>query len=304
MNFFDPDDRSPSEGARPAYGFLTRAEHVGYRAVAGLLRALPLDTASNLVGGLWRFAAPHLRRQARTLEHLAFAFPEKTLEEREAIARDMWEFLGRTFAEAFHLDEIDADPDRMTVHATDEVKRAVAEHGQAVVVSLHMGNWEVASMSGARLGLHMTGVYQGLKNPLVDRDVAKMREPYYPAGLFAKSPETARALMKKLADGCSLALLADTRDARGIPVTFFGREAPTNPFPAAVARARDLPIVAGRILRVGPGRFRADVELVRPVITDDKTADIAATTQAIHTLFERWIREVPGQWMWSHRRWG
>jgi KDO2-lipid IV(A) lauroyltransferase len=304
VNFFDPDDRPHSDGSVSAYGLLTHAEHVVYRTVAAMMRAMPLETASNVVGALWRVVAPHLRRQNRTLEHLALAFPEKSLEERKAIARDMWEFLGRTFAEAFHLDKIAADPGRMEVFASEEVKRAVAEQGQAVVVSLHMGNWEVASMSGARLGLHIAGVYQVLKNPLVDRDVARMREPYYPAGLFAKSPETARALMKRLAEGHSLALLADTRDSKGIPIDFFGRTAPTNPFPAAVARARGLPVVAGRILRTGPGRFRADIELVRPVISDDKSADIVATTQAIHALFERWIREVPGQWMWSHRRWG
>ena len=304
VNFFEPDDRSPSAQAAPAYGFTTRAEHIAFRMTAALMRAMPLELASALTGKLWRLVAPRLRRQPRTLEHLAHAFPEKTPEEREAITREMWEFLGRTFAEAFHLDAIAADPDRIEVTTTDAAKKAIEEHGQAVVVSLHMGNWEIAALSAARAGLELAGVYQSLKNPLVDREVVRMRTLLYPAGLVAKGPETARILLRRLAEGRSISILSDTRDAKGLPATFFGRAAPTGSFPAAVARSRGLPIVAGRIVRTGPVRFRADIDLVPTQTTDDKDADIAANTQAIQSLFEHWIREYPGQWMWSHRRWG
>ncbi len=304
VNFFDPDDRSPSAQATPAYGFTTRAEHAAFRVTAALMRALPMEFASAFMGKLWRFVAPHLRRQPRTLAHLAQAFPEKTPEEREAITREMWEFLGRTFAEAFHIDAITADPSRIELVVSDAARRAIEQQGQAVIVSLHMGNWEIAAASAARIGLDIAGVYQSLKNPLVDREVVRMRAKLYPAGIIAKGPDTARILLRRLADGRSISILADTRDSKGIPVKFFGRDAPTGSFAAAVARARGLPIVAGRIVRTGPVRFRADIDLVPTLTTDDKNADIAANTQAIHSLFERWIREYPGQWMWSHRRWG
>lgn len=304
MNFFDPDDRSSAADAPPSYGLMTRAEHGLFRLMAALLRALPLEIASGLSGRLWRLVAPRLRRHPRTLEHLAQAFPEKSPAEREEIARDMWEFLGRTFAEAFHLEEIAADPTRLEVVATDAVKKAVAEHGRAVTVSLHMGNWEIAAVSAARIGLDLAGVYQSIKNPLVERDVVRLRSFLYPGGLFPKGPDAARVLLRRLAEGRSIAILADTRDGKGIPATFFGREAPTGPFAAAIARSRGLPIVAGRIIRTGPVRFRAEIDLVPMRITDDKDADVRAATQAIQSLFERWIREYPGQWMWSHRRWG
>ncbi len=304
MTFFDPDDRPTSAEAAQSYGFTTRLERAGFRLVSGATRMLPLETASNLGGTIWRRLAPHLRRHPRTLAHLASALPHTTPQEREAIARDMWESLGRTFAEAFHLDEIAADPSRIDIVLSDEARAVVDAATPCVIVSLHMGNWELGAVTMGRLGISMAGVYQALKNTLVDQDVAALRKAFYPAGLFPKGPETARMLMRRLAEGHSLAVLADTRDSRGIPIDFFGRPAPTNPFPAAVARARGVPLLAGRVVRTGPARFRADLVRVPVQRTDDKTADIAATTQAVHDLFAAWIREVPGQWMWSHRRWG
>jgi hypothetical protein len=45
------------------------------------------------------------------------------------------------------------------------------------------------------------------------------------------------------------------------------------------------------------------LEHVPGPVTDDRQRDIAEATQALHTVFERWIREAPEQWMWTHRKW-
>ena len=78
-----------------------RIEYALFCCAAGLFSALPVETSSTLSGKMWRLVAPLLRRHRRALAHLRRAFPEKTEAERERIARDMWENLGRVFAEAF-----------------------------------------------------------------------------------------------------------------------------------------------------------------------------------------------------------
>jgi KDO2-lipid IV(A) lauroyltransferase len=35
----------------------------------------------------------------------------------------------------------------------------------------------------------------------------------------------------------------------------------------------------------------------------DRQADIAALTQQINDVLERWIRARPESWLWVHRRW-
>jgi KDO2-lipid IV(A) lauroyltransferase len=102
----------------------------------------------------------------------------------------------------------------------------------------------------------------------------------------------------------AVALLADVREGRGLGVPFFGRAAPSNTFPALLARGRKLPLVAARVLRQSAGRYTVHCELVEVLHTDDREADILATTANIQAQFETWVRETPGQWMWGHRRWG
>jgi KDO2-lipid IV(A) lauroyltransferase len=180
----------------------------------------------------------------------------------------------------------------------------MARHNGLVMVSLHMGNWEINALAAAQKGLRLAGVYQRIKNPLVDALIRDLRVQFYPKGLYSKGHEAVKGLMRVVSEGDTVALLADVREGRGLKVPFFGRPAPSNPFPALLARGRHLPLVAARVLRVAPGRFSIHCELVPVPETDHREADIEATTAAIQAQFEQWIRENPGQWMWGHRRWG
>lgn len=265
---------------------------------------MSLETASSVSARLWRAIAPLLYRHKRAMTHLALAFPDKSEAECRAIALDMWSTLGATFAESFHLDRIAAEPERISISASEAATRAMAEHHGLVMVSLHMGNWEINALAARQRGLRLAGVYQRIKNPLVDVMIRKLRVDFYPKGLFSKGHEAVKGLMRVVGEGDTVALLADVREGRGLKVPFFGRPAPSNPFPALLARGRHLPLVAARVLRVAPGRFTIHCELIVVPETDNRDADILATTASIQSQFEAWIRETPGQWMWGHRRWG
>ena len=279
-----------------------RLEYGVVRAVAWLVARLPLETASNLSGVIWRRIAPFLGRHDRAMAHLAAAFPEMSETERQRIACDMWEVLGRTFAETFYLPEIFTS-DRIDASGALEPLRA--HEGQGMVIcAAHQGNWEVATMGLMRLGKEPAGLYQRVKNPLVDAFVREARSPYYPSGLFAKDPNTAMKLMRLLKRGGCLAMLADLRENSGVKVPFFGRNAPSTPFPAMMARNLGIPLFAGRIIREPGVRFRLSMEKIEVPVTHDKEADILTATANLQAAFERSIREKPEQWMWAHQRWG
>ena len=76
-------------------------EYAGVRAIAGLLRLLPLRLAVSWSAKLWRILAPRLnrKRQRMALENLSVAFPEKNGSERLAICLAHWENLGRVIVE-------------------------------------------------------------------------------------------------------------------------------------------------------------------------------------------------------------
>ena len=277
-------------------------EYAAFRLMAAVFTALPLDWASAASGWGWRLVAPRLRRHRRALDNLAAAFPEMSAAERERIALDMWENLGRTFSEFFHMPRIMAE-ERVALEPFERFK-AIAEGGPFVVCVPHMGNWEVTSQAGLRFGLPLAGVYRQLANPLVDRWVYKKRAPMYPGGLFDKSPTTARALLRLARNGGCPAFVADLREGRGVATPFFGRPAMSNAFPALIARSVGVPLYAARAKRLSGARFSMRIEPVAVPRTDDRDADVAAATAALQARFEEFIREAPKQWMWAQRRWG
>jgi KDO2-lipid IV(A) lauroyltransferase len=276
-------------------------EYVAFALLAAVATALPLDLASAVSGFLWRLIAPRLARQKRALDNLALALPEVGEAERRRIAVAMWDNLGRTFAEFFHIRQILA-LQRVALEPIEEFEAIVAG-GPFVVCTLHLGNWELASQAGLRFGLPIAGVYQKLTNPLVDRWLYERRRPLYPGGLFDKSPATSRALIKLSRAGGYPAFVADLREGRGVEVPFFGRPVWSNPFPALVARVAGIPLYAAAVVRTKGAHFAMRIAKVEARRGGDRHADVLATTAALQARFEQFIRETPEQWMWAHRRW-
>ena len=278
-----------------------RLEYAIFRLLAAIGGALPLDFASAVSGWLWRAIAPRLKRHRRALEGLARAFPDMSLAERERIALAMWDNLGRNFAEFFQLQQIIAQG-RIAFEPLDRFE-AIMAGGPFVICTLHMGNWELAAYSGVHFGARFAGVYQALTNPLVDRWTYEQRLPLYPGGLFDKSPTTSRALYRLARAGGYPAFVADLREGLGIDVPFFGHLAVSNPFPAQLARVAGIPLYAIRVKRVGGVRFTMRIEPIAVPVSEDRDADVLATTAALQACFEEFVREAPEQWMWAHRRW-
>jgi KDO2-lipid IV(A) lauroyltransferase len=280
-----------------------RIEYVAFLALAALLRALPVETAARWSGAGWRLIAPHLHRHKRALTNLSLAFPEKSPAEIDSIAAGMWDSLGRTFAEFFHLDEI-VSGGRIQFEPP-ELFEALRERGGGGLVgcSLHMGNWEIVSQAALSLGLRPVGVYQRIINPFVDRYAKAIRAPLYPGGLWQKSRQVARVMLRSARDGECAAMLADQRDPNGLPAPFFGRPALSTALPATIARAVGVPLYALRVKRIGDARFSIRIEEVATPRTDNRDADIAGATYNLQATLEAMIREAPEQWMWAQTRW-
>jgi KDO2-lipid IV(A) lauroyltransferase len=268
-----------------------RLEYAGFRVAQAIGRTLPIEAASKFSGVSWRLIAPHLYRQERVKRNLALAYPDMPEAERNAVAADMWENLGRTFAESFRLEEIAASG-RVTFES-DETIDTMARGGPCVVCGLHLGNWELVAYTSKRMGVPFTGVYQRMSNPLVDAETRKMRAFLYEGGLLPKTPVTARTLMKAAKNGGYPAFLADLRDDRGAAVPFFGHPARSNVFPALLARIFGLPLYAGAAFRLPNVHFRIKAVRVPIPETEDRDADAIAGTTALQATFESFIREAP-----------
>jgi Kdo2-lipid IVA lauroyltransferase/acyltransferase len=292
-----------------------RVEYGGLRLLAAAIRALPLEVAANVSGRLWRLFAPFNRRHQRALANLAIAFPEKSPRERAAIARAMWENLGRVMAETMQIDRIIAEPDRIQLHPSSE--RVFARYrdkmGSAIGVTLHMGNWELAAWPLTVAGNNPAAVYRSVNNPYVDRYLRGLRRDLYPGGLLGKGringsreegQKTARLITDFVRKGGRLGLVCDLYDRTGIPVPFFGKPAPSVAIAGMIARRVGARIWLSRCLRQGKDtHFTIEFKELKVPRTANAAEDVKWVTAAMQRQFEAWIREAPEQWMWSNRRW-
>src|SRR6185503_7802507 len=292
-----------------------RLEYVVLRAVAGAVRLVPLDAATHLSAWCWRRLAPLInpKRHNRALDNLRIAFPEKSEEERKAIALKHWENLGRVMAETMRIDQLIADPSRLTIKNPEVFSRYSSKLGPIVGASLHMGNWELAIWPLTVAGADPACVYRTVNNPYVDRYVRYQRRDLYPGGLFGRgkvegdhgeSQKTARLIMDYVRRGGRLGVVCDLYDRTGLPVPFFGKDARTVTIPAMIARRTGARIWMSRCVRVGnDSRFEIELKELRVPRTANHSDDVKWATAAMTRQFEEWVREMPEQWMWSNRRW-
>lgn len=279
------------------------AEAAAFLAFMGLFRILGVDAASALGGFIGRNIFARTRVSQRARDNLALAFPEKSLAEREAILRTMWDNLGRTVAEYAHLDKFDiAGPDaRIRI---ENAADAEPMRGKAVLIlSGHFANWEIMPITAARFGLDGGIVYRPPNNPYVDRYIARARAKKGYAEQISKHQGT-RRIFTLLRGGKAILLLADQKTNEGIPAPFFGRDAMTTPAPAALALKLKVPIIFASNKRLGGARFAVTVHpplAFTPSGDDD--ADMRAMTAEINKRLEEMVRTDPGQWLWIHRRW-
>ena len=289
-----------------------RLEYFVLRVIIEWVRLFPLDMAVAISARIWRVLAPHGRRHRRALDNLARAYPEKTPEEREQIALDMWANLGRVMAETMQLDRLLKQPERIENITEHVLKRYQSKMGTAICVSLHTGNWELSMWPMATAGIKPAAVYRLVKNPFVDLYLRSKRTELYPGGLFAKGKtkgnlaghDTARMIGSYLRQGGRLGFLCDLYERKGIDVPFFGHPAPSTPFPAMLARRLGARMWMGRCVRKNNKcQFAVEIKELKVPRTDDPQEDVRVITAAMHKQFEEWIREYPEQWMWSNRRW-
>jgi len=283
--------------------FRYQIEYAGFRLLGVMLRALPIEWASAFGGALVAWFGPKSReRHPRLLNNLAMAYPDMPEAEREKLARAVWRNLGYVLGEFFHMDEI--VPKRLEVVNPEVLQAAAASGKGSVVCGSHQTNWEAASAILTAYGLNPLGVYHPMSNPFVDAYIKARRAKYYPGGLTAKrDADTPMAMMRHARQGGTAAFLIDQKVFQGLPAPFFGRPAPSTPFPAVIARQCRVPLILLTGERLPGVKFKVTCHEIPVPHTADKHADIFAATAAMQAALEQSIRLHPEQWMWTHSRW-
>ncbi|MDP9202549.1 MAG: lysophospholipid acyltransferase family protein [Gemmatimonadota bacterium] len=284
-----------------------RAEYYAMRATIGGLRALSWDAACKFGEKLGALGYRPLGIRKRVVERqIAAAFPDLSAEAVVNLARESYEHLGRTFIETALLDSLGKDGMQKlveTVEGWEEIEDVMSKGKGAVLVTGHIGNWELAGAYVAARGIPLDAIVRGMANPLFDGYINHTREVM--GMTVVHDSEAVRRTPRSLRGGRAVAFVAD-QGVLGLASTFvpfFGRPAKTPRGAGVFALRFDVPVVFVVALRKPNGRYRIVIERIEAPQTGNRDVDVDAIVARFTQHLEKWVRAVPAQYFWQHRRW-
>ena len=284
--------------------------------MVALLGTLPRPAARAIGAGIGALAyrlLGRLRTAGRT--NLARAYLQLAADEREAILRGVYRSLGWQLAEFCLMSSTTRQQaDQFIRYEGLENYLAARDRGKGVLVLTgHLGAWELSSFYHSLVGHPMSLVIRRLDNPLVDAFVNRIRCLH--GNRVIHKDDFARGLLTAMHHGDTVGILMDTNmtPPQGVFVPFFGTPACTATALARVALKTDAAVLPGFLVwqqseRNGRGgyvlHFGEPLTLIRSTNPQaDPQADIVANTALFAAVTEQYIRRYPDQWLWLHRRW-
>ena len=261
-------------------------------------------------------------RTGRVRAQLAASFPEADPSQRRVWEKEVFAHLGQGLAELIlmlgrHREEMLSSLD---VVGLEHLDRALRESGGkgAVVIGPHLGNWELGAAKLADLGIPVSAVYRGLKQPALERAVLAIRAgasdgaprdaSHEPIQQIAMGRRAGVQFVRALEAGRNVLVLLDqhARREEGMWVDFFGRPASTRFGPLKLAARTGAPVLLAFARREADGRkHRLTIHpplQLEPGASDDEDV-LRRNLQRVTHGIEKEIRATPGQWIWTHRRW-
>lgn len=272
-----------------------------------LLGLIPLRISyrlANALGRVWFGVDRRHREVAIANLHQAFGDQMTPAQIRVLARRVFCNLVGIIFEIGWSMHLKDANIRKYFRFCGMENLRAAMDRKKGVLILTgHIGNWELLLSSAGRIGLPISAIYRPLEFRPLDRFFNEMRTRDG-AELFPKK-RAMRKVLRSLKSNKIVGVLLDqnTGVLDGVFADFFGAPACTNKGLALLARETGAPVLPLFLVRERDC-FRVEFGRELPHIkTRDKTKDIEAATSLYNKVLEDIIRRHPEQWFWVHRRW-
>lgn len=245
---------------------------------------------------LWRVAAS---RRRIALVNLRLCFPELDDARRLALGRRSFHNLARAAIDHGLLATVPrADFDRHVrvegaQHLTDAANRPL------ILIAPHFVGLDAGGLAVNTLARGVS-IYARSRNPVWDRWLLAIRNRFNAPLLIQREGFDLRAAVRALKDGLPFYYLPDQDpgERNGIFVPFFGVDAATLPMVPRLAK------MAGARVVMCVTEMTADgyVLHVEPPLAGYPSGDVAADTARMNAEIERWVRRLPDQYLWTHKR--
>lgn len=262
---------------------------------------LPLGLQAAIGNALGWLACRLAKRRIRVAQrNLELCFPEKTPKEiQQLVAKNIQASVRATLEHGL-----------LIWSSRKRIKRFVRVEGQENMDACRgqpiiwlAPHFIGLDMGGSRIITEIKGasMYSRSRNAVADHYLLKSRSRFTEATLVSRH-EGIRSLVKIIRSGIPFYYLPDLDYGRkeSIFVPFFGIQAATIPAVSRLAKVSGAKVVPA-ITRQLPGG-QGYVLKYYPAWENFPTDDIEADTRRMNAFIEDRIREMPEQYLWTHRR--
>ncbi len=245
-------------------------------------------------------------RKDVVIKNLNNSFPDKSEEEKQAIAKKFFKHLSDLIAESIKVFSISSKSAKERMILTNpEIFNQFYDQGRSVLmVGGHYGNWEMFAVAIDDQIKHRThAVYTPIKNKFLDE---KMRTSRGKFGLKMVSKKEAKPLFESL-DTLEepIAMILATDQSPGDPkkaywMEFLNQDTGVIFGTEKYSKAHNMPVLYGEMTKVKRGHYTLTFE----VLFDNPSAEEYGKITEKHTKrLEQTIHKCPELWLWSHKRW-
>ncbi|MDR0617110.1 MAG: lysophospholipid acyltransferase family protein [Synergistaceae bacterium] len=240
-------------------------------------------------------------RRAVAVKNLSIALPEAPPEKIKRLVNETYSHMVWV-AEEFLI--LQRDPAQVLEWVAADGADILSRYakGGAILITGHVGNWEITAAWIAQSGYRVTAI---VREPDDSEDRGLIGSMRRRAGVMClPKSATMKSAISILKKGEFLGILPDQHGGdEGIMAPFFGIETPTSRGPAFFAYTSGCPLIPIFSRRVAP--FRHEIRIAPPIAwekraTRDET--LFGITKLVNESIERMILEAPGQWLAQHRR--
>lgn len=245
-------------------------------------------------------------RRGVTLDNLRYAFPEKSDEELNRIARGVFKNVGIALFELLYFPRLTLERIREVVRFKNpEMIHEIYKKGRGIIfLAAHFGSWELLAQGiPACLGIPSLNIAKPQSNPYVDRVIHQWRTRF--GNTLVAVDLSVREILKTLGSGGAVGMIADQTAAKeNIWIEFFGRNVPTHQGPAVFSLKTGAPLIMLFSVRQPDG---SSIILSEEVPASDLNGyteeNVIELTKRHVKITEKYIRQYPDHWMWTHKRW-
>ncbi|MGQ9729791.1 MAG: lysophospholipid acyltransferase family protein [Candidatus Zipacnadales bacterium] len=285
-------------------------ERLAVRMITALVWPLPCLLSmqacrklGNLAGAVLYLLTPHRQRLADRNLMAAFGddlSPRDRKQIRLAVCRNVC----KVFLELFKASTLtrtqlcQAVPLEGTKRLHDALRRG---HG-VMIITAHLGNWELLGARIAAEGFHAAAVARDASDVGVASVINRARES---TGLKVIGKKDIKKMTQHLRQNGMLGILPDQHARKAsIRLEFLGQPAWCIRSPALLALRTGCALLPAFCLRAPDESLCCYVlEEIRVDDLVDREEAIVGITRRINAIIEQQIRLHPDQWLWLHNRW-